>query len=197
MTKRRLAMAVTITVAGLVAALAAWPGGAGDLAGPVPERDDAPDIRLVASADSKNQLVTNSLDGRPILAVANLGPGQSRSGPVTLRNAGSAAQSVSVWQAGLTTGPTGRPDLAAWVRLTVYDSALRRNVYVGTYAGFATSARPLPICGIPTKNATCPAWDKGEAHTFTFTVTFPDAGTSLDSYQSTWLRSTFNWTSVH
>jgi hypothetical protein len=195
MTKLRLAIA--ISAAGLVAALAAWPAGGGDPAGPGPGSDGAPDIRLVATADNNSQFVTNSLDGRPILTVANLGPGQSRSGQVTLKNAGSAAQSVSVWQAGLATGPTGRPDLAAWVRLTVYDGALKTNVYDGTYAGFATSTRPLLVCGVPTKKSTCPAWDKNESHTFTFTVTFPDAGTSIDRYQSTWLRSTFNWTSVH
>ena len=197
--RRPLRLTTAILAAGLVAVLAAWPTGP---TGPIPAGDTDAGIELVAaSGNTQNQVVTNSLNGKPILTVADFRPGQSRSGQVTLKNVGSAAQSVMVWQTGLTTGPAGRPDLAAWVRLTVYDAALKTNVYVGTYSGFATSTQPLLVCGVPTKKASCPAWDKAETHTFTFTVTFPDvaagAGINLDTYQSTWLRSEFDWTSVH
>ena len=159
-------------------------------------------IELVAAnGNSPNQIMTNSLDGKPIITVADFRPGQSRSGQVTVKNAASPAQTVHVWQSALTTGPAGRPNLAGWVRLTVYDATLNRNVYQGAYRDFPALAQPLLICGAPTKKDTCPAWAKNESHVFTFTVTFPDAqpgnGTTLNSYQSTWLRSVFDWASVH
>jgi len=192
--RRPLQLSAAVLAAGLLAA--AFITGP-DIAS-TPDDERLPDIQLVGtSGATPNELVTNSLDGRPILTVNSIGPGQSRSGQLTLRNAGSAAQSVSVWQSGLTTGPAGRPNLAAWVRLTVYDAALNKNVFSGPYANFATTAAPLTICGVPTKKATCPAWDKGETHAFTFTVTFPDTAAGVNAYQSTWLRSQFNWTSVH
>ncbi len=161
---------------------------------PVP----ADPIQLVATANSTGKpIVTNNLDGKPILTIAELRPGQSRSGQITLKNAGSAPQTVGLWQSGVTTGPAGRPNLAAWVQLGVYDGALGRNVYLGAYKDFPTLLRPMVLCGIPTSKSSCPDWAKGETHVFTFTVTFPDAatgsGVNINTYQSTWLRSEFDW----
>ena len=193
--RRRMTLVAVLT-AGLTAGVAT--------ASPAP-RDPGPsptgEVRLVASTDTEGKpILTNSLDGKPILAIADLQPGQSRSGQVTLRNAGSAPQSVSLWQTGLTSGPAERPSLAAWAQLAVYDGALGKRLYLGTYQGFPTQLHPMLLCGIPTKKNACPAWAKGETHVFTFTVTFPDvptgSGVNVNTYQSTWLRSGFDWTSA-
>lgn len=164
-------------------------------------------VQLVASANPNGNssgdgkpLVINSLDGKPILRVADLQPGRSRSGQVTVKNAGSAPQAVSVWQNNLATGPANRPNLAARTRLTVHDDALNKTLYAGAYKDFPAMQRPLQVCGLPRNKESCPAWAKGESHVFTFTVTLPDApagsGTDINTYQSTWLRSEFDWASV-
>jgi hypothetical protein len=179
-------------------------------AGPAPhepEQGGNGRAQLVASTSANpnatgngKPLLTNSLDGKPILAVAGLQPGQSRSGQVTVRNAGSAPGTVNLWQSNLTTGPTARPNLAARVRLTVHDGALQKDLYVGPYQNFPALQGALLLCGVPTGRDSCPAWAKGETHVFTFTVTFPDApsggGVDINTYQSTWLRSAFEWSSV-
>lgn len=193
--RRRMTLVAVLTAALTASVVTASP----------PPRDPDPspngEVRLVASTDSEGRpILTNSLDGRPILAIADLQPGQSRSGQVTLRNAGSAPQSVSLWQIGLASGPAERPDLAAWVQLAVYDGALGKRLYLGAYQDFPTSAHPMLLCGVPAKKNTCPAWAKGETHVFTFTVTFPDvptgSGVDVNTYQSTWLRSEFDWASA-
>lgn len=158
-------------------------------------------IQLVATTNGNGKpIMTNSLDGKPILAITDLQPGRSRSGQVTIKNAGSAPQTVSVWHSGLASGPPGRPDLAAWAQLAVYDSALRKNVYLGAYRDFPALPRPMVLCGVPTSKTSCPDWAKGETHVFTFTVTFPDvkagSGMNVNAYQSTWLHSEFDWASV-
>jgi hypothetical protein len=193
--RRRMTLVAVLT-AGLTVGVAT--------ASPAPrDPDPSPtgEVRLVASTDLEGKpILTNSLDGKPILAIAGLQPGKSRSGQVTLTNAGSAPQSVSLWQTGLTSGPAERPSLAAWAQLAVYDGALGKRLYLGAYQDFPTQLRPMLLCGIPTKKNTCPAWDKGETHVFTFTVTFPDvptgSGVNVNTYQSTWLRSGFDWTSA-
>jgi hypothetical protein len=162
------------------------------------EASRADPIQLVATTNTTGKpIVTNNLDGKPIFTIADLRPGQSRSGQVTLKNAGSASQTVGVWQSALTSGPTGRPNLAVWVKLSVYDGALGKNVYVGAYKDFPSLLRPMVLCGIPTNKNSCPDWAKGETHVFTFTATFPDvaagSGVTINTYQSTWLRSEFDW----
>jgi hypothetical protein len=164
-------------------------------------------VQLVASTngnpnagDAGRPLVTNSLDGKPILTVADLQPGRSRSGQVTVKNAGSAPQTVGVWQSNLTAGPADRPNLAAWAQLTVHDGALNKTLYAAPYKDFPAMQQPLLVCGVPKNKESCPAWAKGESHVFTFTVTFPDvpagSGADINTYQSTWLRSEFDWASV-
>jgi hypothetical protein len=185
----------------LVAVLAAALTIGGATARPAPratDRNSAGPVQLVATTNTTGKpIVTNSLDGKPILTIADLRPGQSRSGQVTLKNAGSAAQTVGVWQSGLTSGPSGKPNLAAWVQLAVYDGALGKNVYSGAYQDFPALLRPMVLCGIPTGKNSCPDWAKGETHVFTFTVAFPDvatgSGVNINTYQSTWLRSEFDW----
>jgi hypothetical protein len=185
-----LASVLGATLAAVV--ISAWPTQRGT--DPVA----ADHMQLVATVVASGRpIVTNSLDGKPILTIADLRPGQSRSGQVTLKNAGSAAQTVGVWQSGLTSGPSGKPNLAAWVQLAVYDSALGKNVYSGAYQDFPALLRPMVLCGIPTRKNSCPDWAKGETHVFTFTVIFPDvatgSGVNINTYQSTWLRSEFDW----
>ena len=159
-------------------------------------------LQLVAAAGNTGTkpLLSNSLDGKPILTVTGLQPGQSRSGQVTIKNAASAPLNVAVGQSGLTTGPAGRPNLAAWAQLTVYDAAVKKSVYAGAYRDFPTLQRPVILCGAPNGKDSCPSWVKGETHVFTFTVTFPDvpkgSAVNINTYQSTWLQSQFDWASA-
>ena len=189
-----LASVLGATLAAVV--ISAWPTQRGT----VPVAEDH--MQLVATvAASGTPIVTNSLDGSPIFNIANLQPGQSRSGQVTVKNAGSSPQIVGVWQSGLRSGPASRPSLAAWVQLAVYDGALKRNVYLGAYKDFPALQRAMLLCGVPTNTNSCPAWAEGEIHVFTFTVTMPDAphgsGVDINGYQATWLQSEFDWASVN
>lgn len=189
--RHRMTLAAVLAVA-----LAAWVATA-QPAPRDPDGDDTGGLQLVATTTStgSGQLLSNSLDGKAILTVVGLQPGQSRAGQVTLKNAGSAGLTVGVQQSGLTSGPTGRPNLAAWVQLTVYDATTNKTVYAGAYQNFPTS--PFTLCGAPAGKASCPSWAKGETHVFTFTVTFPDipkgGPVNVNTYQSTWLRSEFDW----
>lgn len=155
---------------------------------------------VAANTDTGKPMVSNSLDGSAIFTIVGLQPGQSRSGQVTVKNAGSAPETVAVWQSGLTTGPAGRPNLAAWAQLTVYDAALNKAIYTGAYQNFPTLLSPLLLCGVPSGKDTCPRWSKGETHVYTFTVTFPDApkgsALNINTYQSTRLQSEFDWVSA-
>jgi hypothetical protein len=162
-------------------------------------------LQLVASdnagANSAGKpMLSNSLDGKPILTVVGLQPGQSRTGQLTVKNAGAAPETVTVWQSGLTSGPASRPNLAAWAQLAVYDAALNKTIYAGAYQNFPTLLSPLTVCGVPSGKVSCPSWAKGETHVFTFTVTFPDvprgSATNINTYQSTWLQSEFDWASA-
>jgi hypothetical protein len=189
-----LASVLGATLAAVV--ISAWPTQRGT--DPVA----ADHMQLVATVVASGKpIVTNSLDGSPIFNIANLQPGQSRSGQVTVKNAGSSPQIVGVWQSGLSSGPANRPSLAAWVQLAVYDGALNKNVYLGPYEDFPALQRAMLLCGFPTNTNSCPAWAEGETHVFTFTVTMPDAshgsGVDINSYQATWLQSEFDWASVN
>ena len=153
-----------------------------------------------AANSAGKPMVSNSLDGKPILTVVGLQPGQSRTGQLTVKNAGAAPETVTVWQSGLTSGPASRPNLAAWAQLAVYDAALNKTIYLGAYRDFPALQHPLTVCGVPTAKDSCPSWAKGETHVFTFTVTFPDvprgSATNINTYQSTWLQSELDWASV-
>ena len=195
-------MRLRITLASLLAAalitvvVSTWPT----------ERETGPGaedhLQLVATAVVTGKpIVTNSLDGRPIFSIVNLQPGQSRSGQVTIKNAGSSPQIVGIWQSNLASGPANRPSLPGWVQLAVYDGALNKDVYLGAYQDFPTLQRAMLLCGMPTNMNSCPAWAEGETHEFTFTVTMPDApygsGVDINGYQATWLQSEFDWASVN
>ena len=190
----------------LVAVVAAALAGGVVMAHPTPH-DPKPHatgrLQLVAASNGDangKPMLSNSLDGKPILTVVGLQPGQSRSGQVTVKNAGSAPETVTVWQSGLTAGPAGRPNLAAWAQLAVYDAALNKTIYLGGYRDFPALQRPMTLCGVPNGKDSCPSWAKGETHVFTFTVTFPDvprgSAVNINTYQSTWLQSELDWASV-
>ena len=191
--RHRLALVAVLTVALAAAVVTARPARQ--------DPDPASRLQLVASnADNGKPMVSNSLDGSAIFTIVGLQPGQSRSGQVTVKNAGSAPETVSVWQSGLTSGPAGRPNLAAWAQLTVYDAALNKAIYSGAYQNFPTLPNPVLLCGVPSGKDTCPKWAKGETHVFTFTVTFPDvpkgSAVNINTYQSTRLQSEFDWVSA-
>ena len=195
--RHRLTLAAVLGVALAAAVVTALPARRD------PDTSTNGRLQLVASNAGDNKpMVSNSLDGRAIFTIVGLQPGQSRSGQVTVKNAGSAPETVAVWQSGLTSGPAGRPNLAAWAQLTVYDAALKKAVYAGAYQNFPTLPSPLLLCGIPSGNGKdpCPKWAKGETHVFTFTVAFPDvpkgSAVNINTYQSTRLQSEFDWVSA-
>lgn len=130
--------------------------------------DGAPAARLATTAASGSFEVANSADGEPIFTAANIGPGGSAEGMVTIENTGSAPAALLLRRGEVVDSPgLGGGTLSDRLRLDIVDltaPASPRTVYSG------------PLATMPDQPAGELA--PGEAHTFRFTVSFPDAGTS-------------------
>lgn len=154
---RRLAAA---GAAGLIAAATALPAG------------DAPvKPRPVLTRATTPLAHSNSHDGRAILTVSGMRPGDQRSGTVAIRNQGGAGGLAMVARAG---GP-----LADRLRLHVAD------------AGGGPAIVDTPLSAAP---ACTPAGDlaRDAERTFRFTVTF-DRGPDDNAYAGATARADFEW----
>ena len=72
---------VLLVLAAVAVALAAW-------IGPTDASPDSP--RLETMAANGDVVIENSLEGQPIVSMANMAPGQTATGQVTLKNTGTA-----------------------------------------------------------------------------------------------------------
>ena len=128
--------------------------------------DRAPAARLATTATTGSFAVTNTQEGRPIFTAANLAPGGSAEGTVTIEDTGPAPATLLLRRGEVVDSPgLGGGILSDQLRLEVVDitaPASPRTVYSGPLA--AMSDRPAGEL------------DPGEARTFRFTATFPDAG---------------------
>jgi hypothetical protein len=105
--------------------------------------------------------ITNSRAGLAVVTAANLRPGRSATGTVTLTNPGLASQWTLTGSA-LTNTPAS-PALSSALQLTVAQTTpAGPTVYSGTFGGFA-SAGALSLG----------TFAAGAARTYTFTVSWP------------------------
>jgi hypothetical protein len=128
--------------------------------------ESAPAARLTATAAAGSFEVTNSDDGEPIFAATNIAPGGSVDGTVTIEDTGSAAATLVLRRGDIVDSPgLGGGLLSDRLELSVVDVTVPgapRTVYSG------------PLATMPDQPAG--RLEPGEARTFEFTATFPDAG---------------------
>jgi hypothetical protein len=153
--RRLLPIALVVGLAAMAAVALAQVGG-------------APPARAAAIASSGSFEITDSNEGAPIFAAAGIAPGESTSGTVTIKDAGSAAITLKLHRGELvdTPGVAGGA-LSGRLELTVVDvtePTAPRTVYSG------------PLDSMPDISAGELAG--GDARTYRFTATLPDSGTA-------------------
>jgi hypothetical protein len=130
---------------------------------------------------------SNSKEGAAILSAANMVPGESQSGQVTIKNTGDVSGNFRLSSSNLTDtpGPNGG-ELSRVLKLKVVDtSGTPRTIYHGRF-------NAMPSIGLGT-------WDSDEEHTYRFTVTFPNGGvpqsatTGDNAYKGSSTKIQFNW----
>jgi hypothetical protein len=97
----------------------------------------------------------------------------------------------------------GQGNLSSELRLTVTDTTTGRLVFNGLFNGTGGAAPGYPslatavrICGTEVKaKDSCPPWEHGEQHRFTFQLTFPNTVSPAgdNAYQGTRASTTFLW----
>lgn len=151
--RRLLPIGVLIALAALAAAALAQVGS-------------APAARSTVVAATGSFEVTNSDDGQPLFAASNIAPGDSTSGTVTIEDSGSEAAAVTLHRGDLLDTPgLGGGLLSERLRLSIVDvsaPAAPRTLYDG------------PLASMPDQEVG--TLEPGEARTFEFTATLPEAG---------------------
>jgi spore coat-associated protein N len=133
-----------------------------------------------AVGDPTGPLIGSPLAGAAILRTADLAPGRSRSGEITVTNIGDQSGDFSLGTLGL--GDVGAP-LSSQLDLAVEDVTPGRTpatVYAGKLAG-------LSAVGLG-------SMAQGETHRYRFTVTLPSDVD--DSFQGATSAVTFLWTAT-
>jgi hypothetical protein len=133
-----------------------------------------------AVGDPTGPLIGSSLPGAAILRTADLAPGRTRSGEITVTNVGDESGDFSLGATGL--GDVGAP-LSSQLDLAVEDVTPGRTpatVYSGKLAGLST-------VGLG-------SMAQGEAHRYRFTVSVPSG--IDDSFQGATSAVTFLWTAT-
>jgi hypothetical protein len=133
--------------------------------------------------------VSNSRDGAAILTAANMAPGGSVGGTVTIRNTGTIPGSLSISASHLSDapGPNGGA-LSEALDLRVVDTTSGSDAVV--YAGKLGPMPELDLVTLPS----------GDARTYRFTATLPDGGTppsattADNAYQSASVTVDYDWT---
>jgi spore coat-associated protein N len=134
--------------------------------------------------------MTNSKSGVAIVTGTNMRPGDVKNGTVTITNSGSLSATMTLSEGSIVPG-AGTPTFAHDLQLVVVDTSITGTptVYSGAFDSMGTiTLNPLTGTG---------QWPASEAHTFSFTVTFPNAATNSDNqYQSTSASAAFDWHGV-
>jgi hypothetical protein len=171
-------------VAALVVAVAA-------LTGRPDAKGDVPKVDVINQAGTVE--ISNSLEGLPIVAVANLEPGETASGQVTLQNTGTARGHFYLAPLDLVSDPgaggaTLADNLIVRVRLT------KNGVTSGKYGGLLSKMGTV----------TAGRFSPGESGTYEFQVTAKNTGIPArptisrpvrgdNKYQGTDSSVTFGW----
>ncbi len=124
-----------------------------------------------AAAVSGSLTQSNSRDGGAILAASGMRPGDVVGGEVTIANTGDLAGAFQLSQTPITEVPgPGGGHLSSKLRLQVFDvtdPAVPQTMWAGGLGAF--TERDLGTFGA------------GQARTYRFVVTFPDAGSAADN----------------
>ncbi|MEI6726403.1 MAG: hypothetical protein WCN81_09300 [Actinomycetes bacterium] len=142
-----------------------------------------------------NLAQTNSKTGAAILTAALMKPGDTATGTVTITNSGNIPGRFSLSTSNLvdTAGANGGK-LSAVLTLKITDGT--NTVYTGPINAVGTVQ--LPNTFLPSVFP----WPAAAAHTYTFTVTFPDGGTpgtattGDNAYKGSSMTMQFDWTAV-
>ena len=147
-------------------------------------------VELTASTTSGSITIRNSLEGAAVLSTGSMRPGSSVQGVVKITNAGTAAAlRLSKSHLSDVLGPFGGA-LSGRLQLTVED--LARPAAPVVYSGPLSS---LPAVALGN-------FAQGEAHTYRFTATLPNAGQPSSSstgdnlYQGSSTTVQFDWTAT-
>jgi hypothetical protein len=134
-----------------------------------------------------NLMHTNGSSGNPFLTVSKLRPGQSDSGTVSITNTGDVDGVFSVAKTVTADSTAPGSPFASKLRLKIEDT---------TAGGAALYDGVLGAMGTVAANTIVP----GAAHTYKFTVTFPDAGGangSDNAYKGASVSVDFDWEAVN
>jgi len=131
---------------------------------------------------------TNSKDGAAILTVTKMKPGDTQSGTVTITNDGDLGGTFTLVKTITANVPGANGgDLGTVLNLTIKDGATT------VWTGKLGAAMGTVALG---------AWAPAAAHTYDFTVAFPDGGTpgsnttGDNSYKGSSITAQFTWTAV-
>jgi hypothetical protein len=134
--------------------------------------------------------MTNSKSGVAIVTGTNMRPGDVKPGSVTITNSGSLSATMTLSESTIVPG-AGTPAFAHDLQLVVVDTSITGTptVYSGAFDSMGTiTLNPLTGTG---------QWPASEAHTFSFTVTFPNQTAVIDNqYQSASASAAFDWHGV-
>jgi len=138
---------------------------------------------LAIDNDKKNDGVQTA-----IFDIANMAPGQSDGGYVTVENTGTVPGGFNLALDPPVAGGAGS-NLSPRLQLTVQEVDQTTNAVVGT---------PFPIAAVNTMGATNPlgTWAAGEKHKYKFTVTWPTGLSGDDAFQGSTLKLDFKWNAV-
>jgi spore coat-associated protein N len=128
---------------------------------------------------------SNSKDGEAILSLANMRPGASATGTVTIANTGTIAGDFALAPSDMSDVPgPGGGALSGVLDLLVEDltGGAPLTVYAGKLA--AMGARPLGT------------FAGGEAHSYRFTVSFPSTGPADNTLMASRLSVSYRWTAT-
>ncbi len=131
---------------------------------------------------------SNSKDGSAILTASKMKPGDTATGSVTITNDGDLAGTFTLSTSSLaeTAVGTGGGHLADVLQLEIYEGTT--EIYNGSIKSVGTIALGT--------------WAAEAAHTYDFTVTFPDGGTPGSNstgdniYKKAGMSIQFDWLSV-
>lgn len=144
---------------------------------------DAPTPRAVhalPSSDTGNVTLTNSLGGGAVLSAADMAPGRTVSGTVTIANTGDTAAALTLAQSAPQDDlGIGGGRLSSVLTLQIDDETAQRSVYSGPLSNLSS--------------ATAGALDPGARHVFRFSVRMADVAPSRP-YQRAATTVGYEWT---
>jgi hypothetical protein len=144
---------------------------------------DAPKPRAVhalPTSDTGNVTLTNSLGGGAVLSAADMAPGRTVSGTVTIANTGDAAAALTLAQSPPEDDPgIGGGRLSSVLTLEIEDATAQRSVYSGPLSELSS--------------VTAGVLDPGARHVFQFSVRMADVAPSRP-YQHAATTVRYEWT---